>query len=195
MPKMKKKLVLGITGGIASGKTTVMTMLAKAGIPTINSDDLAHACIKRGTPAYRAILQHFGEEIVDPNQEINRGRLGKIVFANSAERRQLEKIVHPCVATKLKHFIQSHAGTIALDIPLLFEAKYESWVDKIIVVYCSKAEQLRRLQARNGLSRGEALRRIAAQIPLSVKRSRADIVIDNTRTLAYLRRQIDRLMI
>jgi dephospho-CoA kinase len=184
------KIILGITGGIASGKTTVMTLLAKAGIPTISSDDLAHDCIRRGKPAYRAILARFGREILGSDSQIDRKKLGAIVFPDPVRRRRLEKIVHPCVAKGLRQFIKRHHGVIALDIPLLFEAGYEKWFDKIIVVYASKADQIRRLGRRNGLSRQEALQRISAQMPLAAKRRRADKIIYNTGTLKHLRRQL-----
>jgi dephospho-CoA kinase len=184
------KVIIGVTGGIASGKTTVMRFLAKRGIPIVSADELAHHCILRGNPAYKAILRHFGEAILDMGGQISRQKLGRIVFANSAQRRHLEKIVHPYVAKALRRFIQSHHGTMALDIPLLFEAGYATWMDEIWVVYCSQAEQIRRLMRRNGFTRQRALQRIAAQIPLPVKKRHADIVIQNTGTLPMLERQV-----
>jgi dephospho-CoA kinase len=170
-----------------------MKILAGRGIPTISADDLAHACIKRGRPAYRTILRHFGQDILGSNGQIDRSQLGKIVFADPRKRKALEKIIHPCVAKGLKQFIRSHHGMVALDIPLLFEAHYESWLDKIVVIYCSQAEQIRRLQLRNHFFRAEALRRIRAQMPLRQKRRKADIVLMNTRNRAFLLRQARRI--
>jgi dephospho-CoA kinase len=188
MPKVKR-LILGITGGIASGKTTVMRILAGRGIPTISSDDLAHACIRRGRPAYRAIIRRFGKSILSPSGQIKRRRLGEIVFSDVKKRKALEKFVHPCVVKGLKLFIRRHArGVIALDIPLLFEVKLQKLVDKIIVVYCTRSQQIARLR-RLGFSRAEALARIRSQMPLAQKRHKADIVLSNTRHRSYLVRQ------
>jgi dephospho-CoA kinase len=185
--------VLGVTGGIASGKTTVMRLLARRGIPTISSDDLAHACMRPGRPAYRAILRHFGGKILDRNDQINRRKLGEIVFAHPKKRKALEKIVHPCVIKGLKDFIgRHHKGVVALDIPLLFEARLTRLVDKTVVVYSTLAQQISRLRRRTGLSRPQALARIRAQMPLSRKRQKADHVLQNTGTLAHLRRQMDK---
>ncbi len=172
-----------------------MRMLSNAGIPTISADDLAHSCIRRGKPPYRAIVRAFGQEVLAENHEIDRRKLGKIVFTTPAMRKRLEKIVHPCVAKGLKRFIRSRKGIIALDIPLLFEAKYEEWVDKIVVVYCSRAQQIKRLISRRRLTRREAFQRIAAQMSLSSKRRRADIVLNNTGTPASLRRQVQKKLL
>jgi len=176
-----KRLILGITGGIASGKTTVMRILAGRGIPTISSDDLAHACIRRPRPAYRAILRRFGRGVRGRNGQISRKKLGEIVFAKPNERKALERIVHPCVIKGLKKFVgRHHKGVVALDIPLLFESRLQGLVDKTVVVYCTRSQQITRLRRRTGLSRGQALQRIRAQMPLAQKRRKADIVILNT---------------
>ena len=186
----RRRYVLGITGGIASGKTTVMQMIARAGIPTVSSDDLAHQAIRKGEPAYRRILKRFGRGILCSSKQICREDLGEIVFRNPDERRWLERQVHPVVIRKLKLFIHAHHGVMALDIPLLFEARLRKLVDKTIVVYCSQVQQVDRLQRRNRLSRREALRRISSQMPLTAKRRRANIVLENTGSRAHLNRQL-----
>jgi len=186
----RRKFVLGITGGIASGKSTVMKMLADAGIPTVCSDALAHDCIRAGKPAYRAICRSFGVAILGRNAEIDRKALGRLVFADEAARRRLEKFVHPCVVRSLRKFIRERSGVIALDIPLLYEAGLDVLVDAVVVVGASRAEQIRRLRRRDGLSRPEALQRLAAQLPLSEKRRRADFTLENSGTLAQLRRRL-----
>jgi dephospho-CoA kinase len=188
---MKKRLVLGITGGIASGKSTAMRILAGRGIPGISSDDLAHACIRRGRPAYRAILRRFGRAVLLPNGQINRRKLGEIVFANPKERKALEKMVHPCVIKGLKNFIERHhKGVVALDIPLLFESGLKHLVNKMVVVYCTRSQQMVRLRRRTGLSRDQALARLRAQMPLNQKCRKADWIWNNTRSTAHLRKQI-----
>ena len=170
-------------------------ILAGRGVPTVSSDDLAHACMRRGWPAYRAIVRIFGREILAPNGQINRRRLGEIVFADAKMRQRLEKIVHPCVIKELQAFLRRHPrGVVALDIPLLFEAKLQKLVDKTVVVYCTRAEQMNRLCRRTGLSRAEALARIRSQMPLRRKRQMADRVIMNTGDRAFLIRQIRKIM-
>jgi dephospho-CoA kinase len=196
MPKVtrKRKLVLGITGGIATGKSTVMAMLAKAKIPTISSDELAHDCIRKGKPAYHLILKAFGPVVLASDRQIDRKKLGRIIFDDSIRRHQLEAIVHPCVSKGLRQFIKGHQGLMALDIPLLFEAGYQDWVDFIIVVSSTPTQQLKRLMRRNRLSLKDAKRRLASQIPVAEKRRRADLVLDNGRTLESLRSQVKKLL-
>jgi dephospho-CoA kinase len=189
-----KRFVLGITGGIATGKTSVLQELKRRGIPTISSDDLAHACLKPGHPAYRKAIQHFGRDILGPRHQINRKRLGQIVFANPKERKWLERQIHPWVQRALMSFIRKYRGLTALDIPLLFEAGYQNKVDAVVVVGSSQASQLSRLKRRNGLEKRAALQRIQAQWPLSVKRKRADFVISNDGTRAQLRQAVGDLL-
>jgi len=189
-----KRLILGITGGIASGKSTVMRALARAGIPTVSSDVLAHQAIFKATSVHRRILRRYGRGILRSSGQISRRTLGHIVFRDPAERRWLERQVHPVVIRTLKQFIRAHHGIVALDIPLLFEARLQNLVDKVIVVYSSRELQIKRLRRRDGLSRQNALQRIAAQIPLGAKRRHADIVLDNRGTPPALRSQIRRLL-
>lgn len=186
---MRRRLILGITGGVASGKTTVMRELARAGIPTISSDELSHRCIRKGRPAYRDILRVFGRSILRSDRQIDRAALGRLVFKDPRQRRRLERIVHPCVVKALRRFIRRHYGVIALDIPLLFEAHMEKRVDKIVVVYCRREQQLARLRDRS-LSRAEAARRIDAQISLQKKRAWADWVIENTGDFRHLYKEV-----
>lgn len=186
----KKRLILGITGGIATGKSTVIKMLAKAGIPGISSDALAHEAIRKGKPAYRQILKRYGKKLLRYNGQLCRMKLGRIVFSDPKERLWLEQQVHPYVIKKLKNFARAHTGTVALDIPLLFEAGLESLVDKIVVVAAPRAAQIRRLKQRNGLSTADANHRISAQWPLSKKIRSADVVLYNDATLRSLQKQV-----
>jgi len=171
-----------------------MKMLAKAGIATLSADDQAHACIRRGKPAYHAVLRSFGGQILDRDREIDRKALGRLVFADRKARRRLERIVHPHVVRALRRFIRDYPGVIALDIPLLFEARLRQLVDKAIVVYCSREQQIHRLCHRDELSRREALQRMNAQMPLSAKCAQADWVILNTGSRAQLKIQTENLL-
>jgi dephospho-CoA kinase len=186
----RRKLVLGLTGGIASGKTEVLRQLGRFGIPTISSDTLAHQCVRRGHASYEQIVRHFGSSILDANRQINRKRLAAIVFSNPSQRKRLEKIVHPCVVKSLRQFVLRHRGIVVLDIPLLFEAHLTRMVDKILVVACAPSIQIRRLRKRNGLSRAQALARIRSQLPMAYKKARADFVINNSSTLQQLHKHV-----
>jgi len=186
------EMILGITGGIATGKSAVLKALAHHGFQTISSDDLAHQCIARNGPVYRAVVRAFGPGILTPNRQIDRKSLGAIVFGNPLLRKNLERIVHPCVVARLREFVRRHRGKfLALDIPLLYEARLQKLVDRVVVVYSTRAQQVQRLRQRNRLSRAQALIRIEAQIPLAFKCLRADDVIRNTRDLRYLKTQVD----
>jgi dephospho-CoA kinase len=185
-----KRLIIGVTGGIATGKTTVLAELKRLGIPTIASDQLAHACLRRGHPVYRRVVQRYGRGILRSNGSVCREDLGKIVFAKPTERKWLERQIHPCVIQVLKSFIRNQRGIIALDIPLLFEAHLENLVDAILVVGASPRSQIKRLSRRNGLSLPEAQQRLRAQLPLSYKRKRADYYLSNEGTLSSLRKAL-----
>jgi dephospho-CoA kinase len=186
MPIVKNRHVIGLTGGIASGKSTVLKMFENMGIPTLSADLVARDCVRPGKPAYRAILRHFGSDVRLSDGFLDRKKLGRIVFKNKKARQTLEKIVHPCVIRGLNAFIRRHSGRMVLDIPLLYEARLEPLVDEVVVVYATQAQQLTRLTTRNGYSRAEALRRLRAQWPLRKKCLRADYVIRNAGSLEQL---------
>ena len=191
---MSRRVVIGITGGIATGKTSVLREMGRLGVPTVSSDALAHACLRKGHPCYARILRHFGRGILSPKAQINRKRLGRIVFGNPKERRWLERQIHPWVVRQLKSFIRKHRGLTALDIPLLFEAHLEDLVDIIIVVESPQRLQLSRLRQRDGLQRSAALQRIRAQLPMAVKKKRADYLLQNDQNPKALRRNVQRLL-
>ncbi|MEC1733489.1 dephospho-CoA kinase [Bacillus mojavensis] len=191
-------LVIGLTGGIASGKSTVANMLIDKGITVIDADIIAKQVVEKGMPAYRQIIDEFGEDILLENGDIDRRKLGAIVFTNEQKRLALNSIVHPAVREEmLKRRDESIANQetfVVLDIPLLFESKLESLVDKIIVVSVTKELQLERLIKRNQLTEEEALSRIRSQMPLEEKVSRADDVIDNSGTLEETKQQLEEIL-
>lgn len=191
---MTRRLVIGITGSIATGKSTVLREFARYGIPTLSSDELAHRCLEPRHPCCRRVVQHFGCSILRPNKAINRRTLGGIVFTHPKERQWLERLIHPWVIKALKRFIQKHSGPVALDIPLLFEAHLEAMIDVIVLVDSCQKLQVNRLMSRNDFSKQEALRRIRSQWPLRVKRRRADYVLRNNDTLSNLRQQVQTLL-
>ncbi|MEC1687238.1 dephospho-CoA kinase [Bacillus mojavensis] len=191
-------LVIGLTGGIASGKSTVANMLIDKGITVIDADIIAKQAAEKGMPAYRQIIDEFGQDILLENGDIDRRKLGAMVFTNEQKRLALNSIVHPAVREEmLKRRDESIANQetfVVLDIPLLFESKLESLVDKIIVVSVTKELQLERLIKRNQLTEEEALSRIRSQMPLEEKVSRADNVIDNSGTLEETKQQLEEIL-
>ena len=177
--------VLGITGGIATGKSTVTQMLADLGAPTISADALAHDLLFPGTPTTRAVLDAF-PDCADPSDgarlTVDRRALGKIVFADPAARARLETLTHPAIIVALQEQIAAwrvsdQAPAAAAEIPLLFETKLEWLVDSIVVVTCSKSDQVSRMLVRGRSSEEEVSQQIAAQWPLSQKEVRADYLI------------------
>jgi dephospho-CoA kinase len=187
-------LTIGLTGGIASGKSTVTKMLRGLGIPVIDADQVARDVVKVGEEAYEQIIKTFGQDILQENGEIDRAKLGAIVFYNEQERKKLNAIVHPAVRRRMlaekEAYVQKGAKTIVLDIPLLFESELTHLIDKIIVVYVDDDIQLERLMKRNGFSEEEALARIRSQMPLHEKVKKADAVINNNGTIEETKQQL-----
>ncbi|KQC46774.1 dephospho-CoA kinase [Geobacillus sp. Sah69] len=185
---------IGLTGGIASGKSTVSAMMRELGLPVIDADEAARAVVRPGEESYRQIVAAFGPGILRADGEIDRATLGAIVFNDEQQRKVLNAIVHPAVRKKMlaekEAHIRSGAKTVVLDIPLLFESGLTHWVDKVLVVYVDDDVQLRRLMARNGFTEEEALARIRSQWPMAEKVKRADAVIDNNGTIEETRRQL-----
>ena len=185
-------LNVGLTGGIASGKSTVARMLVELGAVHVDFDVLAHEVEAPGRPAWRELVAAFGQGILNADETINRAVLGELVFRDTARREALNAIVHPAVFTAWRRQLgeiekkDPHAVVLA-DVPLLFEVGAEGMVDLVLLVYIPPAEQIRRLMARNGYSRPEAEARLASQMPIDAKLVRADIVIDNRGTVAETR--------
>lgn len=179
-------LVIGLTGGIATGKSTVTKMMKRLGVPVIDADQIARQVVEPGRSAYQAVIKQFGEDILLENGQINRPKLGSIVFADKEKREQLNQIVHPAVRQEMlqlrDQYIERGVKSVVLDIPLLFESKLTNMVDKVIVVYVPKQLQLKRLINRDQFTEPEALQRINAQLPTIEKAKQADAVIDNRYT-------------
>jgi dephospho-CoA kinase len=190
-------LRLGLTGGIASGKSAVAGMLRGLGFAVLDADSLAHKLIEPGQPAYYEVAREFGPEIVAPNGHVNRAKLGAIVFADSAKLTRLNAIVHPRVeAAALRQLDEwARSGTHAaafIEAALLVEAGYQKILDGLVVTWCRPEQQLERLRSR-GLTEEEARQRIAAQLPLDEKVRYATHEIDCSGTLDNTRRQVQTL--
>lgn len=190
----RNKMVLGITGGFGTGKSTSARFLKQFGAEIIDADRIAHVVIRPKTAAYKKIVKAFGPCILNKNKFIDRKKLSSIVFDNTAFLIKLNRIVHPSVVKAIKERIKHSLNSkIILDIPLLFEAKLEHLVDKIIVVRVSKANQIARLSGRTHFSEEKIKKRINAQLPLSVKVRKADFVIDNNGSLEETKKQLEQL--
>lgn len=177
---------IGLTGGIASGKSTVGALLAAQGLPVLDADVYAREALAPGGAGAQAVLARYGERVRPPgtgrgDAAIDRAALGRIVFGDAVERQWLEQLVHPLVRARFAAALAglTAAPAVVLMIPLLFEAGLEGLCSEIWLVDCEEDQQLQRLMARNGLSAAEARVRIAAQWPLERKRALADVVLDN----------------
>ncbi|SFB24733.1 dephospho-CoA kinase [Lentibacillus halodurans] len=191
-------LVIGLTGSIASGKSTVSSMFDDFNIPVIDADKISREVVMPGEKAYSQIVDTFGETILRGDKSIDRKKLGAIVFGNEEKRKQLNAIVHPAVRGKMLKKRDNYVGTgvksVVLDIPLLFESKLTHFADKTVVVYVDEQVQLERLMERDGCSEKEAYQRINAQLPVKKKAELADAVIDNNRSKRNAYQQLETLL-
>lgn len=191
-------LNVGLTGGIASGKSTVAGMLQEKGAFLVDFDVLTHKVEEPGQPAWKAIVGFFGVEILSDDGTINRSKLGAVVFRNREKLARLNEIVHPLLFREWRRRLSAiqakkPEAIIISDIPLLIEINAQNLVDLIILVYASPRQQVERLISRNGCTSEEAFQRLASQVPIDEKISQADIVVDNGASLEETRRAVDEL--
>lgn len=190
----RQRRIVGITGGFGTGKTTVSELLKSFGARVIDADKIAHKLIRPRTVIYQKIVRVFGERILRKDKTIDRVKISKTVFDDSKLLKRLNKIVHPAVERVIKQQIQhSHQKLILLDVPLLFEAKLEYLVDKIIVVKTNRRRQFERLLEKTKYNKEDILKRINIQMPLSDKIREADFVIDNNGTIEETKKQVKRI--
>lgn len=192
-------MIIGLTGGIASGKSTVSAMLKERGYPVIDADIIAREAVDPGQDAYEKIVQAFGEEILHEDKSIDRKKLGSVIFNDKAKRQILNEIVHPAVRKEMKRqaheYKESGYQTVIMDIPLLIESNLLHMVDKVLLVYVPRTLQLERLMKRDGSQREEAESRIASQLPIDEKKSYADAIIYNEGTIEKTEQQLDALLV
>ena len=186
------KRLIGLTGGIATGKTTVSDYLAqKYRLPILDADVYAKEAVDRDSPILQKIFDRYGDRVIN-NRSLDRSALGEIIFNDPHQKQWLESQIHPYVRDRFQRELQrATCDTIVLDIPLLFEANLTDTVTEIWVVTCDRSTQLNRLQQRNNLTLAQAEARIDSQLPLAEKVAAADVVLNNDRDLDYLFVQID----
>jgi dephospho-CoA kinase len=180
-------LIVGLTGGIASGKSLVAKVFHDLGAHVIDADKIVHELLEPGQQAWKEVVEYFGPEIEFPDRTINRRKLGEIVFNDAEKRAWLNQCLHPRVfavyTARVKHLCaRALHAIIVLDAALLIETGYHKKMDRLVVVYADQEQQMERLTNRDRLSREQALVRIRSQMPLSEKRRQADYVIENTGT-------------
>jgi dephospho-CoA kinase len=188
-------LIVGLTGGIGSGKSSAARIFVKLGIRLVDSDVLARTVVEPGRPALSQIRERFGDGVINGDGTLCREKLRDIVFQDARALTDLNGIVHPAVyaemGREMAEYRKNPGNTILmLDIPLLYESGGDRIVDKVVVVWVDRQTQIQRLMARDGFSRDEAVNRIEKQMDLDEKKRRADLVIDNTGTLEELERRV-----
>lgn len=194
----KSTLPFGLTGGVASGKTTVAAFFAELGAKVIDADVIAHDLLNRRGDVYSEVVRCFGRGILGVSGEIDRSRLGAIVFSDADKRRELESILHPRIINThdqiaREYFRQNPQAVIVVEAALIYEAKVEQHFRNIIVAWCTREQQIERLVAKAAISRADAEVRIASQMPMEAKRRCGDFVIDCSKTLDDTRRQVNAL--
>jgi dephospho-CoA kinase len=191
------KNLIGLTGGIATGKSTVANYLATTyNLPILDADIYARDAVSVGSPILSQIAEKYGTEIILSDGNLNRSKLGEIIFHQPEERYWVERVIHPYVRSCFAKAInESSANTLILVIPLLFEANLENLVNQIWVVSCSPQQQQQRLIERNNLTAEQAAARINSQLPIAEKIARADVVLDNSGNLESLLQQIDKVLL
>jgi dephospho-CoA kinase len=187
--------LIGLTGGIGSGKSTVARMLVERGATLVDADVLAREVVEPGMPALAEIAAEFGPRVIHPDGHLDRTALGEMVFADAARRERLNQITHPRVGVLMQERIaaavQSGAPLVVVDIPLLFETARQGLFEGVMLVWAPPDAQLARLVERDGWPEDEARRRVAAQMPMDEKRTLATWVIDNSGPLADTEHQVD----
>ncbi|MFS7941494.1 putative dephospho-CoA kinase [Helianthus anomalus] len=190
--------IIGLTGGIATGKSTVSNLFKANGFPVVDADVVARDVLKKGSGGWRKVVAAFGDDILLENGEVDRPKLGQIVFGDPSKRQLLNRLLAPYISygifwEVLKLWLKG-CRIIILDVPLLFEVKMDRWTNPIIVVWIDPETQLKRLMDRDRTSAQDAQNRINAQMPLDLKRSKADIVINNNGSLEELNENFKKIL-
>ncbi len=186
--------VLGITGGIATGKSSVVQHFIDLGFPVVDADIIARHLLDQNEQAYNEVVKVFGSEILQENGEINRQALGALVFNHPDKLKQLDELMAPFLQESILAAIKQASQNqklVIVDVPLMYEKGYDEWMDQVAVVYCTPNQQLNRLMQRNQLTEKEAKQRIDSQLPIEMKKLLAEVVFDNSNDLTQTIQQVD----
>ena len=187
-------MIIGLTGGIATGKSTAAKYLESKGAVVIDADQISHQLTEKGKKAWKLVVNEFGEEFLKENGELNRKKLAEIIFSDPRQRKKLESLLHPLIIYEMKekaYYYLEENKTVIFMAPLLFEVGLNHFCDQNWVISSSRNEQLKRLKKRDNLNKKEALKRIKSQIPLKEKEEKADLVINNNGTIEELKEKLD----
>lgn len=191
-------LIIGLTGSIGTGKSTIANHMKALHIPIVDADVVAREIVEPGKKAYNDIVETFGKEVLYEDGTINRPALGKIVFSDEAKRKALNAITHPEIRKEIirqrEAYVAQEVPCVVLDIPLLYESNLIDYVDKVIVVSVSEQTQMKRVMERDGSTKEAALQRIQSQIPVKEKEKMADAVIDNNGTKEASYKQLEDIL-
>lgn len=191
--------IVGLTGGISSGKSTVSSYLKQLKIPVIDADEVARKVVEPNSQGAREIRKTFGSDVFEEDGSLNRQKLGSLIFSNAENRQKLDELLQPLIKIMILDEIEEHRqkgeNMIVLDLPLLFEKQYEELCEEIIVVYIPKELQLERLMRRNQYTKQEALSRIDSQLSIEEKRKRATVLLDNQGTIQQLYQQVEQWLV
>lgn len=186
--------VLGITGGIATGKSSVVQHFIDLGFPVVDADIIARHLLDQNEQAYNEVVKVFGSEILQENGEINRQALGALVFNHPDKLKQLDELMAPFLQKSILAAIKQASQNqklVIVDVPLMYEKGYDEWMDQVAVVYCTPNQQLKRLMQRNQLTEKEAKQRMDSQLPIEMKKLLAEVVFDNSNDLTQTIQQVD----
>lgn len=194
----KSALIIGLTGGICTGKSTVSREFRRLGAKVISADEVGHAILMPHKPVWKRVVKVFGRSILTSNDKINRKMLGRIIFRSPKKKKLLESITHPEIIKEIKKTVRllkqkSSKGIILIDAPLLFESGFNAYVNKVVVVWTPKNIQLKRIKERNHITNSEALLRIKAQMPMQKKMKLADYVINGSYSWPKTKGQIKKV--
>ena len=191
--------IVGLTGGISSGKSTVSSYLKQLKIPVIDADEVARKVVELNSQGAREIRKTFGSDVFEEDGSLNRQKLGALIFSNAENRQKLDDLLQPLIKImildEIEEYRQKGETMIVLDLPLLFEKHYEKLCEEIIVVYVPRELQLERLMKRNQYTKQEALSRIDCQLSIEEKRKRATVLLDNQGTVQQLYQQVEQWLV
>lgn len=190
--------IIGLTGGIATGKSTVAKMFSEAEIPLIDTDLIAKELLNKDSLGYQEVVEYFSEDILHNDREINRKKLARKIFTNSKKRKKLNSIIHPkvkeMVLSEIERYKKLNKEIVVVDVPLLFESGFDKIVDDVVVVFTTRQLQIERLMDRENIQKDYAILKIDAQMSLEEKVGRATYVIDNSSSILETKKQFNRIL-